>query len=378
MIKPHGEKLIKRIASEKDKESLLSKKGFEYEISKELAQEVKNIANGLFSPLEGFLTEKQLISVADNMRLPDGNAWTIPILLDISEDNKNNIKDDFIFLSFNGEKIAYLEIEDIYKIPKQDTAKKVYTTEDINHPGVKRIMELKDFAIGGKLTLLNSPHSPYSDYDLTPEQTRAEFEKRGWEKIVGFQTRNVPHLGHEFVQKAALTVVDGLFINPIIGKKKKGDFKDEVILKSYKALIDNYFPENRVFLSILPTEMRYGGPREAIHHAIIRKNFGCTHFIVGRDHAGVGDYYHPYAAHEIFKKFPELEIEPVIFRAFFYCKKCRAIASDKTCPHGPESHINFAGKVMRKMITEGTQPPEDQMRPEVSKVIISYKNPFVD
>jgi len=378
MIKSHGGKLIKRIASNAEREKLLTQKGVELEITNEHAQEIKNISNGLFSPLEGFLTEKETISVANTMRLPSGIAWTIPILLDISEGEKEKIKGDKVFLTLEGKRIALLEIEDIYKIPKELIAEKVYGTLDFAHPGVARTMGLKDYGIGGKITLIQSPPSKFPEYDLSPEQTRAEFEKRGWEKIVGFQTRNVPHLGHEFVQKAALTVVDGLFINPIIGKKKKGDFKDEVILKAYEALKENYFPQDRIFLSILPTEMRYAGPKEAIHHAIMRKNFGCTHFIVGRDHAGVGDYYHPYAAHEIFKEFPDLEIEPVIFRAFFYCKKCRAIASDKTCPHGPEHHINFAGKAMRKMISKGKQPPEDQMRPEVSKVIISFDNPFVE
>ena len=194
---------------------------------------------------------------------------------------------------------------------------------------------------------------------------------------MGFQTRNVPHLGHEYIQKAALTVTDGLFINPIIGRKKSGDFQDDVILNSYEALRDNYFPADKVLLSIMPTEMRYAGPREAIHHAIMRKNYGCTHFIVGRDHAGVGSYYPPYAAQEIFASFPDLEIEPVVFKAFFFCKKCNAIASEKTCPHPEELHINFAGTKMRNLVLEGKRPPEDQMRPEVADVIIASDNPLV-
>jgi len=376
MIEPHGGKIIDKEVSEQEKQKILSKDLYEIKVSDETAQEIKNIAYGLFSPLEGFLTEKQLNSVIKDMSLPNGVAWTIPIILDISEDEKKSIKHDSIFLTHNNEKIAYLEIEDIYKIPKSMVAEEVFGTLDEKHPGVTRVFSCKDYAAGGELKLLNPPASPYPEYDLKPKETRTEFQKREWEKVVGFQTRNVPHLGHEYVQKAALTLVDGLFINPVIGRKKKGDFKDEVIMKAYNALIDEYFPSKRAFLSILPTEMRYAGPKEAIHHAIVRKNFGCTHFIVGRDHAGVGDYYHPYAAHEIFNSFPEIKIEPVIFRAFFYCKKCGAIANDKICPHDNTQHVNFSGTKMREMIINGKQPPVDQMRSEVSKIILSYNNPF--
>ena len=312
------------------------------------------------------------------MRLPDNTPWTVPILLDIDEATREALKGkESLLLTRQGTPIARVEVEEIYTIPKEKLAQAVYGTLDEKHPGVQRTHGLKPLAVGGKVFLLNPPVSPFPLYDLSPRQTREEFARRGWKKIVGFQTRNVPHLGHEYIQKAALTVTDGLFINPIIGRKKSGDFQDDVILNSYEALRDNYFPADKVFLSIMPTEMRYAGPREAIHHAIMRKNYGCTHFIVGRDHAGVGSYYPPYAAQEIFASFPDLEIEPVVFKAFFFCKKCNAIASEKTCPHPEELHINFAGTKMRNLVLEGKRPPEDQMRPEVADVIIASDNPLV-
>ncbi len=204
------------------------------------------------------------------------------------------------------------------------------------------------------------------------------FEEKGWKTVVGFQTRNPPHLGHEYVQKTALAFVDGVFINPVIGKKKAGDFKDEVILQSYDALMKNYYLRESVVMSILPFEMRYAGPREAIFHAIVRKNFGCTHFIVGRDHAGVGNFYGPYDAQKIFDEFPDLDITPLFFKSFFYCKRCGTVTNEKACPHGEKEHINFSGTKIREMLSKGQIPPEELMRPEVAKVITRHKNPFVD
>ncbi|HPT00937.1 MAG TPA: sulfate adenylyltransferase [Candidatus Aminicenantes bacterium] len=378
MITPHGGRLIDRSVSKEQKARLLALPALSLEVSEEMAQETKNISDGLFSPLEGFLKERELLSVLETMRLPDNTPWTVPILLDIDEATREALKGkESLLLTRQGTPIARVEVEEIYTIPKEKLAQAVYGTLDEKHPGVQRTHGLKPLAVGGKVFLLNPPVSPFPLYDLSPRQTREEFARRGWKKIVGFQTRNVPHLGHEYIQKAALTVTDGLFINPIIGRKKSGDFQDDVILNSYEALRDNYFPADKVFLSIMPTEMRYAGPREAIHHAIMRKNYGCTHFIVGRDHAGVGSYYPPYAAQEIFASFPDLEIEPVVFKAFFFCKKCNAIASEKTCPHPEELHINFAGTKMRNLVLEGKRPPEDQMRPEVADVIIASDNPLV-
>lgn len=379
LSKPHGGKLVERIAKEKEREEILSKGYKKLEIPFARAQEAQNICKGLFSPITGFMNKKYFQSVLDTMRLPNGLPWTIPIVLDVSEEERKELLgEDAVILTHNGKDIALLEIENIYTFDKEEMAQKVYGTTDVNHPGVKRTFEMKDYLIAGDLLLLEELDQPFAEYNLSPKETRVLFEEKGWKKVVGFQTRNVPHLGHEYVQKTALTFVDGLFINPVIGKKKKGDFKDEVILKSYNTLIENYYPKNRAVLSILPMEMRYAGPREAIHHAIIRKNFGCTHFIVGRDHAGVGNYYHPYAAQEIFDKFPDLGITPLFFRSFFYCKKCRSIANEKTCPHSEEHHVNFSGTKIRGLLQKGERPPEDLMRPEVADAILSFENPFVE
>jgi sulfate adenylyltransferase len=212
---------------------------------------------------------------------------------------------------------------------------------------------------------------------MTPVQTREEITRKGWKSVVGFQTRNVPHVAHEMLQKAALNLYDGLFVNPLIGKKKPGDFKDEVILSTYVALIDNYYPKDRMMFVTLHTDMQYAGPKEAIHHAIMRKNFGCSHFIVGRDHAGVGNYYHPFAAHEIFKEYADLEIQPLFFPAFYYCKRCLTYANERNCPHGPEFREELSGTKMRNMVSLGEMPAEHLMRPEVAKIIISFTEPFV-
>ncbi len=377
--KPHGGKLIERFINEKEREEILSKGYREIEISYDRAQEAVNISKGLFSPLTGFMGKKELISVLNNSRLPNGIPWTIPIVLDISEkERKELISEEGVILTHKGRKTAFLEIESIFQWDKEDFAEKVYRTRDRAHPGVSRTYGLKDYFLSGDIFLLEGIQEPFPEFNLSPKETRVLFEEKGWKKVVGFQTRNVPHIGHEYIQKTALTFVDGLFINPVIGKKKKGDFKDRVIIEAYKALMENYYPRDRIALSILPMEMRYAGPKEAIHHAIIRKNFGCTHFIVGRDHAGVGNYYGPYEAQEIFEHFPDLSIEPVFFRSFFYCKKCGSIANEKTCPHREEDHVNFSGTAIRKLLIEGKMPSELLMRPEVAKTILSFDNPFVE
>ena len=375
MPKPHGGKLIDRYV----KKEALDKDITTFEIDTNLAEDVLNIANGVFSPLEGFLCKNDLESCVAHMRLIDDIPWTIPILLDFDKSEIKDVKEgDTIFLTNKETGLrATIDIEDIYTFDKKRLAKEVYTTTDVSHPGVALIFNTKSHFVGGKISVLENKTREFDEYNLSPKETRVLFKEKGWEKVVAFQTRNPPHIGHEYVQKAALTIVDGLFINPIIGKKKSGDFRDDVILKSYEALIKNYYPKERAVMSILRTSMKYGGPREAIHHSIMRKNFGCTHFIVGRDHAGVGNYYGPYNAHEIFKEFPDLDIEPIFFRSFSRCKKCGSVVNDKICPHGQEYQINFSGKKIRELLNEGKIPPEDMMRKEVSETILKFNNPFV-
>lgn len=367
---PHGGKLVTRVSKTIDTDGMQC-----IPISNELANEIENIAYGVFSPLEGFMNQNDFASVLESMRLSSDIPWTVPIVYDSDITAKEG--DDILLEGANGTR-AVMHVDDKYTYDRKEYTEKVYKTTDASHPGVKKVMSMNSTLLGGKITLINDGKETYENYYLKPHETRFLFKEKGWKDIVAFQTRNVPHIGHEYVQKTALTFVDGIFINPVIGRKKPGDFKDEVILKSYDALIRNYYLRNRAVLAILRTEMRYAGPREAILHAIARKNFGCTHFIVGRDHAGVGNFYGPYDAHDIFNEFPDLGIVPLFFRSFSYCKKCGSVVNDKICPHGKEDHIFFSGTAIRQLLVDGEIPPEDMMRKEVSEIILSYDNPFID
>jgi sulfate adenylyltransferase len=382
MIAPHGGKIIDRLLTGKALEDALAAVPNMKTITVDAMTltDLKNIGHGRYSPLEGFIGKTDLESVLKNARLTSGVVWTVPILLDVSEEEAAGLTEgeDVCLKAEDGRPIAVLHLSEKYSYDKKEIAKAVFGTDDIEHPGVKSTMDKKDIFLAGQIDLVDDSREPFPEYNLYPSETREIFEKRGWKTVAGFQTRNAPHLGHENMQKTVLALVDGLLIHPVIGKKKKGDYKDEVILKSYEALLDNYFPKDRVFMSILPMEMRYAGPREAVHHAIIRKNHGCTHLIVGRDHAGVGNYYEPEAAIEIFDKFDDLEIRPITLRGdFFHCKVCRRLESDRTCPHGEEHKIHFSGTVVRKMLVEGGTPPEEMIRPEVFNAQKEFDEPFI-
>ncbi len=374
MPRAHGKKLVNRYITKipHDVDELEK-----IEINDNLAEDVLNIANGVFSPLKGFLCYNDLDNVVNNMRLEDDTPWTIPILLDF--ENKIADEGEIIILTNKQNNVrALLNIEEIYEYDKKIIADKVFQTNDEKHPGVSNLFNTKKYFVGGNILLLDGKSKDFEKYHLTPRETRYLFRQKGWRDIVAFQTRNPPHIGHEYVQKTALTFVDGILINPIIGKKKIGDFTDEVILASYETLMKHYYLKERSVMSILRTSMKYAGPREAIHHAIMRKNFGCTHFIVGRDHAGVGNYYGPYEAHDIFSKFPDLGIIPLFFRSFSKCSKCGSVVNDKICPHDQSFHTNFSGKKIREILMNGKIPPEDMMRKEVSETILKFKKPFVE
>ncbi|MBQ04274.1 sulfate adenylyltransferase [Candidatus Bathyarchaeota archaeon] len=377
MPEPHGGKLINRFAGKgKDRVEEI-KRLPQIVLTKEQTVEVLNITHGVFSPLEGFLTREDYISVLDKGRLATGVPWTIPIVFDVPENS--GVKKGYDAVLVDDERsIATIHVEDIYQYDREELAQKIFGTTDSAHPGVAKVYSMKEFLLGGKIDLIDDPKIPFAEYYLKPQVTRRLFEEKGWRTVAAFQTRNIPHVGHEYLQKTALTFTDGLFINPVIGKKKPGDFQDELILKTYQTLIDNYYPMDRVIMSTLPMEMRYAGPREAIFHAIIRKNFGCTHFIVGRDHAGVGNYYPPYAAQDIFKEFPDLGITPMFFKSFAYCKKCLSVVNEKTCPHRDQEHIDFSGTKIREMLLRGERPPEEVMRREVAEVIKRWEDPFVE
>jgi len=382
MIQPHGGTLINKELPEIERQKIL-REIHEFEkinVDSELMKDIKNIAFGVFSPLEGFMNENVTLSVLDHMYLENNIAWPIPILLHVSRDDvqKFSIGDSIILTNLSDEPKALLKIEDIYSYDKEEYAKKIYGTMDKNHPGIAKFFSQKEKLVGGEIFLINEISAVFPRMDLKPIETRILFKTKGWDKVAAFQTRNPPHLGHEYVQKTALTFVDGLFINPVIGKKKTGDFCDEVIINAYRELIDNYYPKNRIVLSTFETEMRYAGPKEAIFHAIARKNFGCDHIIIGRDHAGVNNYYDPYDAHKIFENFPDLGIEPLFFRSFSYCTKCNSIVNDKICPHSRELHKFFSGSKIRDILLSGKIPTPDIMRPEVAKVILNYRNPFCE
>ncbi len=381
MIKPHGGTLINKELPKFEKDRILGEiNEFETMILRpETIKVIKNIAFGVFSPLEGFMNENNYHYVLEHMYLENNIAWPFPITLDGSEEEFKDLKNDdqLILTDMDQIPIALMNIEDIYHYDKKEYAEKTYGTLDRNHPGVESVFNYKEKLVGGEIFLLNEPKATFPDLDLKPVETRVLFKEKKWDRVVAFQTRNPPHLGHEYVQKAGLTYVDGLFINPVIGKKKVGDFLDEVIIKSYQALIKEYYPQDRVVLSTFETEMRYAGPKEAIFHAIARKNFGCDHIIIGRDHAGVGDYYGPYDAHEIFNHFPDLGIEPIKFRSFSKCSKCNSVVNDKICPHPPEMQNFFAGREIRAALQSGKPPDTEVMRSEVANVILQYKNPFV-
>jgi sulfate adenylyltransferase len=349
------------------------------EVDNTMAQDLANIAHGVYSPLDGFMARDDFEGVLDHMRTTRDVAWTIPIVLDLAMDQLPDLgTGDRVALLHEGRPMAALDVEDIYGYDTGHYVSSVYGTEDPSHPGVAKVQGMGDRLVGGPISLADDLVSSFPEYTLWPIETRVLFKEKGWQTIVAFQTRNPPHLGHEYVQKSALTFTDGLFVNPIIGKKKAGDFTDQIIIRTYQELIDNYYLHQRAVMGILQAEMKYGGPREAILHAIMRKNFGCTHFIVGRDHAGVGSFYPPFAAQEIFFDFPDLGITPLFFKSFFYCKKCGSIANEKICPHSGDDIINFSGSKIRGRLVEGLPPGEDMMRPEVSQIILDSGNPFVE
>jgi sulfate adenylyltransferase len=302
--------------------------------------------------------------------------WAIPVVLSLTDDEAKRLGGaDAVALApaEGADPIAVLSITEIFKRDKPKEATSVYRTDDEAHPGVKAVYEAGDFCAAGSLEVLTSPaHHDFTEYRLTPAQTRAEFQRRGWRTVVGFQTRNPIHRAHEYIQKCALEIVDGLLVHPLMGATKSDDVPPDVRMRCYEALFSGYYPKDRAMVSIFPAAMRYAGPREAVWHAIARKNYGCTHFIVGRDHAGVGDYYGTYDAQKIFEEFEpgELGIQTLNFEHSFWCNACEGMASPKTCPHGEDTRISLSGTKVREMLRNGERPPMEFSRPEVADILI--------
>lgn len=376
-IPPHGGNLINSLVQEKEKPDLIRKAGAlkKLVLNDREISDLEMIATGAFSPLEGFLLEEDYLSVLDRMHLKNGLAWSIPITLAIDENEARQIKEgqEIALYDKDNSLRGILELAQVYSYDKKREASQVYKSQDPSHPGVEYLYSQGELLAGGKVRLINRPdHDNFKKFWFDPVDTRRIFREKGWRRIVGFQTRNPIHRAHEFIIKTAMEIADGLLLNPLVGETKEGDVPAEIRMACYQKLIENYFPKDRVLLAVYGAAMRYAGPREAIMHALVRKNFGCTHFIVGRDHAGVGNFYGPFDAQLIFDEFEpqEIGITPLFFDNSFYCRQCQEMVTVKVCPHLEKDRRTFSGTKVRELLRAGEIPPPEFTRPEIAEILI--------
>jgi sulfate adenylyltransferase len=377
-IAPHGGELVDLLVPEGRREAARAEAGHLPKLvvnARELS-DLEMLTIGALSPLTGFVGEDDYVAVLETMHLSNGLAWSIPVTLSLTDDDVKRIGSGSsvaLLPSEGADPIAIVDVAEVFKRDRQKEALGVFGTEDLEHPGVQALHDAGDFCLAGTVRALALPeHDDFLSYRLTPAQTRAAFAERGWRTVVGFQTRNPIHRAHEYLQKCALEIVDGLLVHPLVGATKGDDVPADVRMRCYEALFEGYYPKDRAMVSVFPAAMRYAGPREAIWHAICRKNYGCTHFIVGRDHAGVGSYYGTYDAQRIFEEFEpgELGIAPLMFEHSFWCNACEGMASPKTCPHGDDERVSLSGTRVREMLRAGERPPPEFSRPEVADILI--------
>jgi sulfate adenylyltransferase len=365
LIRPHGGRLADRTGPRPDGVETLET----VTLTSREVSDLDMLASGALSPLEGFMRRDDYERVVDEMRLSNGLAWALPVCLAVHKAPRG---DRVALADESGRLLAVLEVDEVFDYDKEREADRCFRTTEDAHPGVARLYAQKPCYLAGPVTVFDRPAPPFPELALDPAETRAAFAQRGWRRVVGFQTRNPIHRAHEYLTKVALETVDGLLIHPLVGETKSDDVPAATRVECYRVLVDNYYPADRVLVAAFPAAMRYAGPREAIWHAICRKNYGCSHFIVGRDHAGVGDYYGTYDAQLIFDEFEphELDIEPMFFEHSFWCNACGSMASAKTCPHDADKHVFLSGTKVRELLANGELPPVEFSRPEVAEVLI--------